>query len=140
MKAQTLITIILVLLLFGCSSGIDSNKIVGSWKIVSFSADMPDLNPQIIKLGEKEALSSSYVFRKNHSFQIKSDILKDGIEGNWEFDQEANTLELKDNFYDNEKPQIQKIIYLDSRNMQWEQTIDSLGTINMTLERIKITD
>jgi len=135
MKAYKLITIILVLLMFGCSSGIDSNKIVGNWKIVSFKVDMPNLNPEIIKLGEKEALSTSYLFRKNHSFQMKSAVFMDGIEGNWEIDQEANTLKLKDNSFDNGIPQIQKIIYLDSRNMQWVETFDSLGTINMTLER-----
>jgi hypothetical protein len=140
MKAQYLITIILVFLLFGCSSSVDSNRIVGSWKIVSFKADIPSFNPEIIKLGEKEALSTSYFFRKDHSFQMKSNIFPKGIEGKWEINQEANTIILKDDFFENRESQIQTIIYLDSQNMQWVQTLDSLGTINMTLERIKITD
>ena len=131
MKTHYLLSLIISLVLWSCGTNIESKNITGNWSVISFKADMPELNSQIIKLGEKEALSSHYVFREDYSFQMKSAIFPEGIEGKWEIDQESNSLILNGDT----KPQIQKIIFLDSRQMQWIQTIDSLGTIKTSLER-----
>ena len=138
MKTTLLISIIISLVLFSCNSNVDADKITGNWKITSFKANIPELNPEIIKLGEEEALSTNYLFRKDHSFQMISAIFPKGIKGKWEIDQQQNMLTLTAENSENTKPQIQKIIYLDSQNMQWEQTLEGLGTIRMALERTTI--
>lgn len=126
-----LVCIVLTMSLYSCSQGSSSfEKIIGSWKVVDYEADMKDLSPSLIASAKELALKATYEFKKDSTFTSKG---FRNINGTWSVKDGSIIMKFSSEYERNahEGYEIQK---LNSKEMVWFSKSE-LGTEKTILSK-----
>ncbi len=129
------VLIILISLITSCKRQLNEDDLIGTWKVVEFNADIPDLSPVLIQETNKIALSSVYTFNLDKSMLRKSDIELDGEVGKFELLNEGEQILMT---YDTEgynSKEKYNIVSFNGKSMQWEFKEGVLGNLVMKLKK-----
>jgi hypothetical protein len=137
MKHTFLFTLSILFILTSCNSDFSSKTIQGKWQVTEMNADMPELSPAVIKSGQDLALTTEYFFNADSSSLETSSFYPDGIPGRWIFDQDSMSLSI--NSVDEAIPSNANydVIFESSKKMTLTQNYPDLGSLTMTLIKVK---
>ncbi len=133
MKKTILLLVLITISIYGFGQ-INKEEIVGTWKIIDFSANTPELSPSLINGAKEEALSSVYTFKIDYTFNMTSNYISNGEGGKWEITSEKVLVMIYDSGREQNK-EIYQIEILKDNSMKWKQDLEELGTISMTLKK-----
>ncbi len=126
---------LLIALTFLCSSyrvPIDTNDLVGSWKVVEFDSHTPELSPVLIKQAEAVALSTEYELNADHSCKVL--YMGEIKEGKWSYNPENQELNMQF-AEDGSGKDVHQILSLENGKMKTKQDVGELGYINFVLQK-----
>jgi len=135
MKKITFQLALLTILLWSCKAQINENELIGTWKVIEFNSDTPELSPRIIESAKVEALSSFYSFQNEKTFTKKSDYYSGGIKGKYQFIVENSLIKMISDTGNGNEIEEYRIESLNSNSMTWTQDMGELGSLSMTLEK-----
>lgn len=132
MKQALFISFLLGLLLCSCKPAVEPQNLIGTWEVMRFSADLPEISPEVIALAEQEALSYKYSFNEQRQFSLLHH------KGEWQLDESGSELRM---IYAEESelpPDHYHIDYLEGERMKWTQEMGEMGSLSLILHKKKI--
>ena len=139
MIKQFLISILLISFLSSCRFNTIERQLIGNWKVFEVQTDKKLDHNKIIIDARKEALSSSFEFKKDKSFTHLSLTYTNGIIGTWEIIERENDNILKlsisdSNYIDNAFGSF--IVEFPNENLTlWTNTFEEYGVLIEKLKR-----
>lgn len=126
------------MLFYGCNSFPEKKELVGKWKVIKFDSEIKDISPVIIELGNKEALSTMYIFNDDNSM-ILSSRSNPNLTGKYELNAEKKTLTFyyKDENTGEDFTDIFTIKNFDDATMTLEQSLGEQDFIILTLNKLE---
>ncbi len=134
MKHNLILLSILAILFCSCSAQINKDEIIGTWKVVEFHTVAPTLSLALIEGAKGEALSSTYSFRKDKTFSMKSNIVSNGEDGNYEFLSD-NVIEMTFTSTKHKSKSEYHLELVNDNLMKWTQDLGELGSFSMKLKK-----
>jgi hypothetical protein len=107
-------------------------NILGTWDVVDFEGEIREASRELIDAGRKESLSSVYVFKKDNSFRLTSNYLKEGVEGSFKVFEDERVLRI---IYKDETTQEFDILMLENGTMKLKTSYGEMGYTVETLKR-----
>ena len=122
-------------LLFGCGNQIEEKDLIGSWKVSEFKADTPELSPPLIEAASQEALSTTYTFQKDKTYQMKSDYISEGMSGQYDFETLTNRIKMMRSPQEGDSYEEYEVEFINKNSMKLTQNMAELGRLTMTLTK-----
>jgi Lipocalin-like domain len=110
-----------------------AKKLVGTWQVTEWQADMKELNPNLLAGAKQEALSSIYTLQSNNTFTMQSMSVNSPTKGTWKY--QNKRLIMKGQGSDDVEEQ--QITFIDNTTMKWRQEMPPLGYMTSVLKRVK---
>ncbi|MGB3776777.1 MAG: hypothetical protein WA960_00355 [Tunicatimonas sp.] len=123
------------LLLFSCENQIDENELIGNWEVSEFKANTPELSQALIEGAKIEALSTSYLFKKDKTCSMKSNYILNGRIGKYELIAETSIIKITYPPEDGSSIEEYKVESLNGSSMKWTQNMGELGSLTLMLTK-----
>lgn len=135
LKKTLVLLIIGLITLASCKNRISEEKLVGTWRVIDYSANMPDISHMII-IGAKElALSEVYVINADGSYQLM-DSYKDKPQwGKWTLNTDGDEPYIKLLASEIDQPMQFIILSCSESKMVWQWNDKELGSSEYTLQK-----
>ncbi len=133
MKTTALLISLITIAMLSCGQ-INEKELVGTWKVIDFSADLPSTSPVLIWDATEMALLEVYTFNPDHTFSITPYETEGCESGTWEITS-VNELILTFQFDCSSPKASFQIVLLEDNMMKWKNDIADLGSISYTLKK-----
>lgn len=115
---------------------INNENIAGSWKAELFETNMSNISAEEKEAGQAEFLSSTYVLKPDHAFELHSNTFAAGAYGKWSLDPELKELTMSYEMGSEHGVEIYTVTALTESQMTLRIDIPSMQAfIQLTLKR-----
>ena len=125
----------LFLLLIACKSLINGDDLIGTWKVIEFSADMPDVSPVLIQESKDIALSTVYTYNSDNSMLRISEVESKADVGSFELLDEGMRIIMMFDTEGYNSDEKYEIVSYNGKTMRWKYNYGELGSLVMKLKK-----
>lgn len=122
--------------LFACTPDIDEDNIPGTWQVIEFNANLPDLSEEHRAHSEKIALSITYQFTTDSTVIYFIKETNGTGRGTWEYSPFAQQLDIHRGVGDEKISEEYLVTEISERYMRWVQNINDEGIVTLVLEKL----
>ena len=131
---KSLVTFLAAISFFSCSSQINEESLVGTWKVIDFESNA-DLSPILIASAKEYALTNVYSFEADHTVWLKDAYGPNGYKGSWDLDSEQKLLKLSFESPTGTSTTEYRISEFNDEEIVWIEDMQELGENRFTLSR-----
>lgn len=121
--------------LTSCKTQVSEENIVGTWKVVEYTANIKDLSPIIIAGARELALTEVYTLNKNGTYQLSDSYKDEPQTGKWSLNTKGDEPYIEFVSLEIDQPMRFIIISYSDSEMKWEWKDKDLGSSEYTLQK-----
>lgn len=130
---KKILFLLFIVVLSSCGKYKVGENILGTWEVTDVVFPETNLSPELLGSAKREMLSSVYAFKEGGVFRLKSDLIRNGIEGKWKAMDETNEVYLEYTIDGFDYTSTYKVEFLEENKIIISQPIGKVGDMKATL-------